>query len=110
MSRAPRSILFPLEDRRLIFELKENYNCDHRDHNMQQAARVAEFTAFFLMGSLVGIRQDRHHLILRPTRERKTTSQEGSDDANAFSQGLEELKHKLLAMGGMAEKSCGHCG
>ena len=37
----------------LIFQLKERYTIVIVTHNMQQAARVAEFTGFFLMGDLV---------------------------------------------------------
>jgi phosphate transport system ATP-binding protein len=37
----------------LIFQLKERYTIVIVTHNMQQAARVAEFTGFFLLGNLV---------------------------------------------------------
>jgi phosphate transport system ATP-binding protein len=37
----------------LIFELKKEYTVVIVTHNMQQAARVADFTAFFLMGNMV---------------------------------------------------------
>jgi phosphate transport system ATP-binding protein len=37
----------------LILELKENYTIVIVTHNMQQAARIADFTAFFLMGELI---------------------------------------------------------
>jgi phosphate transport system ATP-binding protein len=37
----------------LIFELKERYTIVIVTHNMQQAARVAEFTGFFLLGKLI---------------------------------------------------------
>jgi phosphate transport system ATP-binding protein len=52
----PCSALDPISTSKiedLIFELKENYTVIIVTHNMQQAARVAEFTAFFLMGSLI---------------------------------------------------------
>ena len=52
----PCSALDPISTAKiedLIFELKENYTVIIVTHNMQQAARVAEFTAFFLMGSLI---------------------------------------------------------
>jgi len=52
----PASALDPtsttkIED--LIFELKSNYTIVIVTHNMQQAARVSDFTAFFYMGSLI---------------------------------------------------------
>jgi phosphate transport system ATP-binding protein len=52
----PASALDPISTAKiedLIFELKEKYTVVIVTHNMQQAARVAEYTAFFLMGNLV---------------------------------------------------------
>lgn len=37
----------------LIHELKKNYTIVIVTHNMQQAARVADFTAFFLLGEII---------------------------------------------------------
>jgi phosphate transport system ATP-binding protein len=52
----PASALDPastskIED--LIFQLKNEYTIVIVTHNMQQAARVAENTGFFLMGELI---------------------------------------------------------
>ncbi len=52
----PASALDPIamskiED--LIFELKENYSVVIVTHNMQQAARVSDYTAFLYLGELV---------------------------------------------------------
>ena len=52
----PASALDPISTAKiedLIFQLKENYTIVIVTHNMQQAARVAEFTGFFLMGKLI---------------------------------------------------------
>jgi phosphate transport system ATP-binding protein len=52
----PASALDPISTAKiedLIFELKKQYTVVIVTHNMQQAARVAEFTAFFLMGAMV---------------------------------------------------------
>jgi phosphate transport system ATP-binding protein len=52
----PASALDPISTAKiedLIFELKERYTVVIVTHNMQQAARVAEHTAFFLLGELV---------------------------------------------------------
>jgi phosphate transport system ATP-binding protein len=52
----PASALDPISTAKiedLIFELKKSYTVVIVTHNMQQAARVADFTAFFLMGNLV---------------------------------------------------------
>jgi phosphate transport system ATP-binding protein len=52
----PCSALDPIATARveeLIHELRENYTIVIVTHNMQQAARVANFTAFFYLGELV---------------------------------------------------------
>ena len=52
----PCSALDPISTSKieeLIFQLKQHYTVVIVTHNMQQAARVAEFTGFFLMGSLI---------------------------------------------------------
>ena len=52
----PASALDPISTSKvedLIYQLKEHYTIVIVTHNMQQAARVAEYTGFFLMGRLV---------------------------------------------------------
>jgi len=52
----PASALDPIATQKieeLIFELKEEYTIVIVTHNMQQAARVSDFTAFFYLGKLV---------------------------------------------------------
>ena len=52
----PASALDPISTSKieeLIFSLKSTYTVVIVTHNMQQAARVADYTGFFLMGSLV---------------------------------------------------------
>lgn len=52
----PASALDPIATAKiedLIFELKENYTIVIVTHNMQQAARCSDYTAFFYMGNLV---------------------------------------------------------
>jgi phosphate transport system ATP-binding protein len=52
----PASALDPISTTKvedLIFELKENYTIIIVTHNMQQAARVSNYTAFFYMGKLI---------------------------------------------------------
>jgi phosphate transport system ATP-binding protein len=52
----PASALDPISTAKieeLIFELKKRYTIIIVTHNMQQAARVSDFTAFFYMGELV---------------------------------------------------------
>jgi phosphate transport system ATP-binding protein len=52
----PASALDPIATAKieeLIYELKKNYTIVIVTHNMQQAARVSDFTAFFYMGELI---------------------------------------------------------
>src|SRR6184192_3833634 len=52
----PASALDPIATQKieeLVFELKENYTIVIVTHNMQQAARVSDRTAFFMLGKLV---------------------------------------------------------
>jgi len=52
----PASALDPISTGKieeLIFQLKEKYTIVIVTHNMQQAARVAEYTGFFLLGRLI---------------------------------------------------------
>jgi phosphate transport system ATP-binding protein len=52
----PASALDPIATQKieeLIYELKKDYTIVIVTHNMQQAARVSEFTAFFMLGRLV---------------------------------------------------------
>lgn len=68
----PASALDPgstsrIED--LIFELKENYTIVIVTHNMQQAARVSDWTAFFYEGHLVE-RDATEEIFTRPKEKR----------------------------------------
>jgi phosphate transport system ATP-binding protein len=52
----PASALDPISTAKiedLIFKLKKNYTIVIVTHNMQQAARVSDYTAFFMQGELV---------------------------------------------------------
>ncbi len=54
----PASALDPISTAKieeLIYELKNNYTITIVTHNMQQAARVSDFTAFFYLGRLVEV-------------------------------------------------------
>ncbi|MCU1287158.1 MAG: phosphate transporter ATP-binding protein PhoT family [Acidobacteriales bacterium] len=69
----PASALDPISTSKieeLIFSLKQNYTVVIVTHNMQQAARVADFTAFFLMGEL--IEMDKTEKIFTTPSNKKT--------------------------------------
>ena len=104
----------------LIFQLKDSCTIVIVTHNMQQAARVADFTGFFLMGEADRIRQ--HHRDLQePGQEgnrrlhhgpiRLMLRAEAYDNGTGakivrhFEQELEQLKGKLLEMSALVEAS-----
>lgn len=67
----PASALDPIATQRieeLIYELKESYTIVIVTHNMQQAARVSDFTAFFFMGRLIEVGRT-EDLFTNPTEE-----------------------------------------
>ncbi len=67
----PASALDPIATQRieeLIYELKETYTIVIVTHNMQQAARVSDFTAFFYMGRLVEVGRT-EDIFTNPTEE-----------------------------------------
>jgi len=69
----PASALDPISTGKieeLIFQLKEEYTIVIVTHNMQQAARVAEFTGFFLLGRLIEF--DRTEKIFTNPSEKRT--------------------------------------
>ncbi|MCC6554255.1 MAG: phosphate ABC transporter ATP-binding protein [Polyangiaceae bacterium] len=69
----PCSALDPIATARieeLIDELKERYTLVLVTHNMQQAARVSDYTAFFYMGDLIEF--DRTEAIFTNPRESRT--------------------------------------
>ncbi len=68
----PASALDPIATAKLeetIHQLKEEYTIVVVTHNMQQAARISDRTAFFYMGELVEI-DDTEQLFTRPNKKR----------------------------------------
>jgi phosphate transport system ATP-binding protein len=69
----PASALDPIATARieeLIHELAQNYTVVIVTHNMQQAARVSHYTAFFFMGDLIEF--GRTDLIFTKPSQQKT--------------------------------------
>jgi phosphate transport system ATP-binding protein len=62
----PTSGLDPISTAKVedsLFELKQRYTIVIVPHSIQQAARVADFSAFFLMGELVEFRRGREMFV-----------------------------------------------
>jgi phosphate transport system ATP-binding protein len=69
----PASALDPIATAKieeLIYDLKETYTIVIVTHNMQQAARVSDYTAFFYMGELIEC--DNTERIFTSPREKQT--------------------------------------
>jgi phosphate transport system ATP-binding protein len=69
----PTSALDPISTEKienLMLDLKKNYTIVIVTHNMQQAARIADYTAFFHMGNLIEY-SDAKTLFVNP-KEKKT--------------------------------------
>ena len=68
----PTSALDPistLKIEELMAELKEKYTVAIVTHNMQQATRIADYTAFFLVGEMVEF-DETEHLFSMPSDKR----------------------------------------
>ena len=68
----PTSALDPISTAKiedLVSELKKDYTIVIVTHNMQQAARVSDDTAFFLLGEIIEYR-DTHTLFSMPADKR----------------------------------------
>lgn len=69
----PASALDPISTEKienLIHELKKNYTIVIVTHNMQQAARVSDFTAFFYLGKLIEV--DKTNIIFTRPKNKQT--------------------------------------
>ncbi len=69
----PASALDPISTTKiedLIFELKMNYTIVIVTHNMQQAARVSDYTGFFYMGKLIEF--DETRIMFTSPKEKQT--------------------------------------
>ena len=69
----PTSALDPISTGKieeLIFELKKKYSIVIVTHNMQQAARISDYTAFFLLGELV--ENNSTNLLFSKPRDKRT--------------------------------------
>ncbi len=54
----------------LIYQLKKNYTIIIVTHNMQQAARVSDYTGFFLLGELIEVGKTEE--IFKAPKDKKT--------------------------------------
>ena len=94
----------------LVAELKNKYTIIMVTHNMQQAARVSDNTAFFLLGDLVEFgrtdvlfstpRTSAPKTTLRPVRLRQRG---GSSVRNKFGEQLERLHVEMIQIGALCE-------
>ena len=79
----PTSALDPISTAKieeLMEDLKKKYTVIVVTHNMQQATRVSDQTAFFLVGEMVEFEILSRYSLTRRIRGQKIISQEGLDD------------------------------
>ena len=90
----------------LAVELKEKYTVIMVTHNMQQAVRVSDKTAFFLLGELVefgGHRQDLLHA--QGQADRRVHYREVWIMREKFKQQLEEMYRQMVIMGSLCQQA-----
>jgi phosphate transport system ATP-binding protein len=69
----PCASLDPISTRKieeLILELKKDYTIVIVTHNMQQAARISDYTGFFLLGELIEF--DKTEMIFKAPKDKRT--------------------------------------
>jgi phosphate transport system ATP-binding protein len=112
----PASALDPISTAKieeLIDELKERFTIAIVTHNMQQAARVSEYTAFMYLGELIEFDETNEDFHLagqqadaglhhRPLRLREHPMSDHI--VKAYDDELQALDRKIAEMGGLAEK------
>ncbi len=83
----PTSALDPISTAKiedLAAELKKQFTIVIVTHNMQQAVRISDRTAFFPPGEMVEFGVDGVPVLYASINEPKTTSQGGLDDAQSL--------------------------
>ncbi len=106
----PASALDPIATARieeLILDLKQDFTIVIVTHNMQQAARISDHTAFFYLGELIEY-DTTTKIFTNPARNKpKIMSPAGSGERSPmqthFEKELADLKDKLLTMASHAE-------
>ena len=100
----PTSALDPISTSKiedLVIELKKEYTVIIVTHNMQQATRVSDKTAFFLLGEVM---KRKNCSPIQTISEQKTTLQGGSVKMRElYTQQLMTMKTRLIQMGAMCE-------
>jgi len=91
----PTSALDPISTEKieaLMLELKKKYTIVTVTHNMQQAARVADYTAFFHLGKLIEYDETETIFVNPKEKKQKIILQEGSDNVTSLQRKIR--KHK----------------
>ena len=90
----------------LAAELKKDYTIIMVTHNMQQAARISDKTAFFLMGELIEY-GDTEQMFSMPQNKKdgRLHHREVRIMRNRFNEQLELLNVELIKMGALCEEA-----
>jgi phosphate transport system ATP-binding protein len=83
----PTSALDPISTAKiedLVLELKKKYTIVIVTHNMQQATRISDKTAFFLLGEMIELMRQKRFFLFQKTNEQKIILQGGLDNESSF--------------------------
>ena len=105
----PTSALDPISTAKveeLALELKKDYTIVMVTHNMQQAARISDRTAFFLLGEVVEFGKNRTDFLHAERQEdRGLYYREVWMMKTKFDEQLEEMHVELIKMGSLCEQA-----
>ena len=85
--------------------LKKDYTIIMVTHNMQQAARISDKTAFFLLGEVIEYGDTEQLFPCRRTAAPRTISREVWIMRSKFDEQLEYLNVELIKMGALCEEA-----
>ena len=104
----PTSALDPISTSKieeLMEDLKKKYTVVVVTHNMQQAVRVSDDTAFFLVGEMVELAIRKQFFLIRKINGQKIILQGGLVNALKVDEQLRLLNQEMMYMGTMIEDS-----
>ena len=104
----PTSALDPISTSKiedLAEELKKDYTIVMVTHNMQQAARISDKTAFFLLGEVIEYGETEQIFSMPKNKKTEDYIREVWLMRMHFDQQLEELNLELIKMGALCERA-----
>ena len=106
----PTSALDPISTAKieeLVYELKSDYTIVIVTHNMQQAARVSDYTAYMYLGELIEFGKTNMIFTNPKRRRRKITSPDASDKRITRKSGAKDNGYDRTHRAGIRRRSAG---